>query len=273
MNPMNIIEYAEGLQARMKQELDNLNAEQDEIIKIGKTLTFIRGLITELKAFTRNYKFQSQTEEIQFFKEVKPVFLSQYFYYKKVFAIQLFNSFKAVKSRQSNYYQMLEQLERFIKKNREFYEYSLTGSTHLDEMYFTRNNHVNLSLNRDEKFSTGYDTILAKILSVELLKKFILSNLLKSEGAQTRSSPALTWTGSKTDLIEMIYALQYSESLNNGSADIKLIASTFENLFNVSLGDYYRIFLNIRLRKNSTTSFLDMLKQKLHDRIDDLNQA
>lgn len=265
MKSMNIIEFAEGLQAKMKQELDDLNADQDEIIKLGKTLTSIRNLISELKAFTRNYTFQSQAEEVQFFKEVKPVLLSQYFYYKKIFAIRLFDSFRDVKCRQANYYQLLQQLEKYAQKNLEFYEYCISGDTSLDGRYFTRNNKGHKSLDYDETFSTGYDTKLAKILSTELIKKHVL-NLLKSLTKNQVSGISLTWTGQKTDLTELIYALHSAEVFNNGSANIKLIASTFEEIFNVELGDYYRIFQEIRLRKKSQTTFIDKIRENLRQR-------
>jgi hypothetical protein len=263
MNPMNIIEFAESLRAKMKQELDNLNTDQDEIIKIGKVLTFIRGLITELKAFTRNYEFQNQAEEIQFFKEVKPVFLSQYFYYKKVFNIRLFDSFKDVKSRQANYYQMLQRLEAYMKKNLEFYEYCMSGETFLDAHYFTRSSQNHKSPDKDESFSTGYDTKLAKTLANEILKRYILDLLSKREiGDSTEYQFTLTWTAPKTSLVELMYALHASEVFNNGTASIKVIASMLEKLFNISLKDYYRAYLDITGRKKNQTVFLDAMKEK-----------
>jgi hypothetical protein len=268
MNSMNIIEFAESLQAKMKQELDNLNADHDEIIKIGKTLTFIRELIKELKAFTRNYKFQNHAEEIQFFKEVKPVFLSQYFYYKKVFTIRLFDSFKDVKSRQANYYQMLQQLAAYMEKNLEFYQYCMTNTSYLDQHYFRRNNHTAKSINRDEHFTTGYDTKLAKVLANESLKKYVLSALQRTQ-LETTGGIVLTWTGPKASLIELIYALHSMEVFNKGSADIKLIASAFESLFNISLGNYYRVMQEIRIRKSGQTTFLDTLKVKLQKRLEE----
>lgn len=260
---MNIIEFSESLEAKMKEELDNLNADQDELVKLGKTLASIRILISELKAFTRSYKFQSQAEEIQFFKEVKPVFLCQYLYHKKVFAIRLFDSFKDVKCRLANYYMLLERLEKSVAKNLEFYEYCMSGNTFMDAHYFTRNSQSHKSIDRDESFSTGFDTRLAKILANELVKEYIFKRLDQTDLVQ----PELTWTGSKTDVIELIYALHAMDVFNNGSADIKRVARAFERAFNVNLGDYYRIFINIRLRKSGKASFLDRLREKMIQRL------
>lgn len=268
MKSMNIIEFSDGLQVRMKQELETPAVDQDELIKVGKTLSFIRELIRELKAFTRNYKFKDQTEEIQFFKEVKPVFLSQYFYYKQIFATRLLDSFKDVKDRQANYHNILQNLEVYVNKNLEFYEYCISGNTFMDAQYFTRQQANYKSLNWDESFSTGFDVKLAKILANELVKKFVLISLQKSN-SEINEGPTLTWTESKASLIELIYALHSAKVFNKGVADIKHVASTFENLFNISLGNYYRVIQEIRIRKSGQTNFLDNLKSKLLKRLEE----
>jgi hypothetical protein len=61
----------------------------------------------------------------------------------------------------------------------------------------------------------------------------------------------LKWTASKASLIELLYALQTSGSFNNGSIDLKSLATSLENLFDIDLGNYYRVFQEIRIRKQS----------------------
>ncbi len=262
-----IIAFSEQLQSRVKGRLDELNTDQDELMNIGSFLSFVRSTIEELKAFTTTYKFSGETEEIKFFKEIKPVLLSQYFYYKKIFAIKLFDSFRDTKTRRTNYCKILQQLEKFVQKNLEFYEYCMTNAVFLDKHYFTRNVRNTKSIDRDANFSTGYDTKLAKFLANELTKKYILKLL---DHVDTKH-PGLNWTGSKTDLIELVYALHSVEAFNNGSADIKFIADSFRQFFNVDIGDYYRVFVNIRLRKSGQTNFLDELKNKLREKMNDFN--
>ncbi|HEX5170467.1 MAG TPA: RteC domain-containing protein [Cyclobacteriaceae bacterium] len=267
---MNIIDFSNGLEAKMKVELDNLRTAREGIAGIGKVLTFMRALIGELKAFTRTYKFQNEVEEIQFFKEVKPVFVSQYYYYSKVFEIRLFDSFSDSKSKLTNYCHILQQLELYAKKNRRFYEYSLSGNTCLDHQYFTRNQNSRISLEVDETFTTGYDSRLSRILANELIREYILE-LLKGVNENHPPKGQLTWTSQKIDLTELIYALHSAEVFNNGSATIKVIASAIEDFFNVSLGDYYRTFQEIRVRKKTQTPFLDRLKEKFIHRVNESN--
>ena len=82
----------------------------------------------------------------------------------------------------------------------------------------------------------------------------------------------LTWTGSKVGLIELIYAMAEAKVINNGNIDIKEIASTFEKLFKIDLGDFYRSFMEIRQRKRNNTKFLDLLRLNLKKRIDKFEQ-
>lgn len=51
-------------------------------------------------------------------------------------------------------------------------------------------------------------------------------------------------------LIDLIYALQSYAVFNMGKADIKAIATYFENVFEINLGDFYHTYLEIRNRKN-----------------------
>ena len=67
-------------------------------------------------------------------------------------------------------------------------------------------------------------------------------------------------------MIELIYAIQESGCFNHGEADIKLIASTFSSLFDISLGDIYRTYIDLRAR-NNPTKFLENLKNNLENRM------
>src|SRR5690606_35723375 len=147
----------------------------------------------------------------------------------------------------------------------------MTNTTYLDIHYFTRNRQPHKSIDRDETFTTGHDSKLAKVRANELLKKHILDLLKKSQDDRsTDTSVTLTWTGSKTDLIELIYALHSVDVFNNGTANIKVIASAFEDVFNISLGDYYRTFQDMRIRKRSQAPFIDMLREKLILRLNEM---
>jgi hypothetical protein len=82
----------------------------------------------------------------------------------------------------------------------------------------------------------------------------------------------LQWTDSKVALVEFIYALYAGKCFNNGNTSLKDIAFCCETLFNIEIGDFYRIFLEIRNRKKSRTQFLDKLKDKIIKMMDELDK-
>jgi hypothetical protein len=57
--------------------------------------------------------------------------------------------------------------------------------------------------------------------------------------------------------------LHVSGVFNKASADVKQIATHFENVFNVLLGNYYRTFQEIRIRKTGQVNFINELKEGL----------
>ena len=76
----------------------------------------------------------------------------------------------------------------------------------------------------------------------------------------------------KVALVEFIYALYAGKCFNNGNTSLKDIAFCCETLFNIEIGDFYRIFLEIRNRKKSRTQFLDKLKDKIIKMMDELDK-
>ena len=78
-----------------------------------------------------------------------------------------------------------------------------------------------------------------------------------------------TWTGSKTGLVEMIYGIYVKRSMNNGQIELKELADYFGSFLNIDLKDIYRIYLNIRSRKESRTLFLDSMTESLNRKMDE----
>lgn len=79
--------------------------------------------------------------------------------------------------------------------------------------------------------------------------------------------PMLNWTLSKTDLIELIYALHSSGAFNRGAATITQISRFFESSLHIQLGNTSVTFQEI-LRRKDSTAFLQKLKEKLDEHID-----
>ena len=74
--------------------------------------------------------------------------------------------------------------------------------------------------------------------------------------------PSIFWTASKTDLIELIYAIYATGACNHGKVQIKELTQLFEQLFGLPLGNTSLRFQEI-LRRKESTAFLSVLKTRL----------
>ena len=126
----------------------------------------------------------------------------------------------------------------------------------------------------DPKFTTSHDFKVARIIANDMLEVYLkeeLDRLKRTEPDEHKifaPKVKLNWTDSKASLIELIYALYYKGSFNNGQADIKEIAKYFEVVFNTDLGDVYRSYLEIKNR-NARTKFLSGLQNLLNDKMNE----
>jgi len=132
---------------------------------------------------------------------------------------------------------------------------------------------------RDSRFSTNCDYKVAKIFANDMLESYLTIELHKLEDKEcsmvantTFPKPRLTWTGNKSDLIEIIYALDTFACFNHGKTNLKSIVTYFENMFNIDLGaNISRVFSDLRIRQNRT-AFLDRLKYLLIERMDNADK-
>lgn len=187
----------------------------------------------ELKRIIEKHPLKDPDEEIEFFKDSKPKFYSQFIYYVKVFHIEI---------------------------------YRPTAESHLmGIMYFVRRQQDvrvlpdDLILSIDHSFSTIQSYKVSKLFTYELLRIYLntaISSLQMREGSEaSKMEKRLQWTGSKVSLIELIYSLQSVGVVNNGSADIKMLTAFFERTFQVELGNAYNVFQEMRLRKRREVVF------------------
>lgn len=262
---MDIITFSEGLNEQVRTMAEAAKGDEP-LAQSASMIRIIKELLHDLQQFAHNYTFVSPQEEIRFFKEMKPVLLSQYFYYKKRFDMTLFDSYKEASRKRQYYESELHKLEQFTRRHEEFVRYCVSGATYFDDVYFTRKEKIFSGL-IDTRFSTGYDEKLAHILANELIRNHIADLLQKTDIPQ-RSE--MIWTGSKTDAVELLVALHALGTVNNGDMDFRRFVRSFEQIFNIQFGNAYDFIKNIRARKGSRSNFIDELKQKFLQRLDQM---
>jgi hypothetical protein len=270
----------------LTEQLSFINQEVDDlIVKSVKSIEITLKIINNLKKQFLKDKTISPDTEINFFKNIKPKFTSLSIYHNAIFKIETKMPHGGERIAKKYLNNELKKLKRFFDNNLEFYNYHRTGSSFLDFKYFVRGNYdIKLRLDSfyfetDHNFSTSHDFKVAKILAYDLVQVYLetkLSNIEKKEykeKSQHEPKGKIIWTGSKVALTEILYALHTKGVFNNGAAELKEIASYFEEIFHIDLGQYRRTFLEIRDRKSDKTKFINSLVEELMKRMEETDET
>lgn len=270
----------------LTEQLNFISLEIDDpITKSEKSLEITLIVISNLKKQFLKDKIISVDSEIDFFKNIKPKFSSLSIYHNAIFKIETKMPYGGDRITKKYLNKELKKLKRYFDNNLDFYNYHRTGSSFLDFKYFVRGSQdVKLRLDSfffevDHSFSTSHDFKAAKILAHDLVQVYIETKLLKMENkdhkekSQHEPKGKIIWTGSKVALTEIMYAFHTKGVFNNGAAELKEIASYFEEIFHIDLGQYRRTFLEIRDRKSDKTKFINALEEELLKRMEETDET
>ena len=232
--------------------------------------------VREIKTLLAGYKFEALAEEIYFFKIIKPQFISKFIYYSKLLSIEVAipNAGKAVLK---EYFECeLLTLKTFYDQYTDFYEYYRRKATFLDNKYFVRNQFdLKTKLEAglydyDEKFATSHDHIVSQIIANDLLEKYLLEAITNIDGYAFKAIEEkliLSWSSSKSSLVELLYALYTSHTFNGGNIEFSEIVRYAEKTLNVDLGNFYKTLHEIKNRKTNKTKFLQLLNENLSNKL------
>ena len=206
---------------------------------------------------------------------------SRLIYYLRLFNIESKRPRCSDRHQKKYLNKQLDKLQYYFNDSLEFYEYFRRNSDFLDEQYFLRGK-ADIRLYpetyhffSDGKFSTSHDGAVARILAHDMIIIYLKTEIDKLRRSKRKKylkntevpSSNLCWSGSKTDLVEIIYALQASGALRNGQAEISRIANVCSNLFEIDLGNVYKTYSEIKSREIDRTKFIDKLKVSLETRM------
>ena len=255
----------------------------DPLKKASAGIEVANNSLSRLKEHVEQDDFENATEEIDFFKNIKPCPMSYLIYFSEMHSCECRKP-KAGESFQLRFFEKeLRKINKFFYRNNDFVQYMEQGHTYLDHQFFTRNHRKNypftptINYYQYPEFSSSHDMLWAKVQAMYRLIHYIRQALealkpgVQEYLAQT-SHTVMLWSGSKTALVELIYALYASGDLNHGTQDISTIASSFEDFFNIKLDNIYKTYSEIKARKNKRTKYLENLIVALESKMnkDDL---
>lgn len=263
------------------KEIGKSNCE--DTVKLEQGIAISKKTLNQMRLKIRANRFPSKKAEITFFKLQKPFvharliyFMHRHNYYSDRPKSQINVQKKYIKG-------LLKRLETKKNKHLEFYRYYDNGDKCLDYIYFTRRNtqleifHNDEHFDKDPEFCTSHGYQAAEVLAYKFLMIYYTKELDKLKIKESQQigkeirNPILnniTWTASKTDLVELVYALIACGAIKNGEVEIKNVVKACQLIFNIDLGNIYKTYTEIKARDKDLTKFLDNLKLSLTKKIE-----
>ncbi len=263
-----IAERADAIFAE-KVEKGFVNLSQDEL---EQTVTTLIKMLQELEVHTSQSQLSSRSE-IYYFKVVKPNIAGRVMFIHKLLVYERSYLANSNNCHREFYRSILEEIREYIDANKMMFVYYSMKSESFDSRYFTlKQSSVDQCLNQMSIdcysiLTPKHSVTFANFVYCELLNDYIskrLEELNNDDGNELISRMShLHWTGAKTNIVELGYSLFVSSNINGGVVTIKEIMDILSDMFNIDLGDYYRIFLDIKSRKKDRVSFLSNLRNML----------
>ncbi|WP_316795325.1 RteC domain-containing protein [Pedobacter agri] len=269
----------QDLLSKLEREMENF-IELPALERMRSELAAVRLALTKLKGVVGVSGFISQSEEVDFFKKVKPKFYSLLVLSAERYGFENARPLLAGKVRERFYEGQLDYISRFFHHHEFLYQYYRMGAVELDSFYFVRGAEPVGLIGGDlpaldPLFSTVGDYLFSKFMALERLREIVLSEMevpsLAGTGVvRSKKGRELRWTGDSCNLIELIYGVFDCRQINDGEVDLSDLMDVFEQCFQVNLSRYFRRFTEIKRRKSmSKTRFLDEMARVVNKRIED----
>jgi hypothetical protein len=257
---------------QLKAELNEMgNEDLTSFNNYEKPLESIRTTLQELKKIVLSKNFSNTEHEVLFFKEIKPFIMSRFLFL--TFVIQYDNLyFISAKSAEDHAKKTLKEKKSFLSTYKTYLIQLRNCNQKESGKYFVRNQFsppicpIYSEVLLNTQFSTFHSEVLSIFQSYNLIQNFLDR---KNQNPTNLTQPTqLKWTQNKTALIELIYALHCSSSINSGRGSIKDLKNIFESIFNVNLGNVYRAFHDFK-RREVRTPFIENLRKAMESKLDE----
>jgi hypothetical protein len=258
-------QHAENLAKRLLTEFRIIESlDCDNLQKILKKVELATILVQELQTHVIRYKLiQTETEQINFYKNCLPLIQKWLYANEFIYKIERDALLGTQEMKIAYYKEALHKLNlSYKKRTNEF------ACIRQNDREFEKSTLHSLSLSND--IVSVYQAYL--IAEVYLIKQ--INQLKSSETLDSNNQNAgtgLKWMKSKTDLVELCYALFYGNCIIDLSTQkpiqLTKLASILQSTFYTELKDYKRLFSDVKKRKVNET-FTFYLKQTIQHQID-----
>jgi len=283
MNQHSVMEKYNQIISDLLLKLDKIEDSSSKILEqVEFAIVQCKIALEQMREIVFQEGFPDQKSEMYFFKKLKPEVYSRLLYYIEVFDIQSKLPDYSIELLIQYYQKRMNKILDFMQEYHAEVQYFQCEFCHFDKNYFTRDNsEIPISKRNeyyliDEKFHTWHDHTFSEIIANQMLMRYIQNEVFRLQTKEDGNQPILKskprWTGDKVYLIELAYGMYYTGMINDGKTEIKTIVDTIAQLFDVNLENHSRTFHDIKRRKIDRTKFLDIMKSKLENKMDEFNK-
>lgn len=275
-----MIGITDTLYTEMQHAIRELAVTELPFLKRAERSFYIaESYLLKLREVIGTYNFQDEEEEIQFFKSIKPRFHKELIYWSEVVRIASRWPASTEVGQKRDLKQQVKEIRSQMERHKFLYDYSKLGRVDLDKFLFLREAEFIpfIPIDRtdlDRTFSTLAGNILASLMALEEVVTWLSTRHEKPvPDVSGEETPGLVWTGSKAQLIELVYALESYGVFNNGKTNVKEVMGYLQHCFKVDkVANYYGYFQGIRIRKKDRTPFLNGLIEHITRRMDESDE-
>lgn len=258
--------------------MDLFLKEIDQLIHSGETplemaekaIALCTTTLLNLHNIVEKEDFKSMEEEINYFRNIKPIPMSYLIYFSKVSNCEVSIPKVGVEHKVRFLKKEIKKINKFFNRQNCFVYYMEQNHHNLDHEFFTRNHRGKFYLGplltcfQDPKFSASHDMLWAMIQAMFRYIQYIRERLQQLQPGTQELQPEnppiqLVWTASKASLVEIIYALHGMGVFNHGTAELRTIVVAFERIFHKKLPNVYKSYSEMKLRKGAFAKFILMM--------------
>lgn len=251
----------------LSSELEQILQNDSEMnVKAKKAAKLISNTLTSFRNKIRKEGFPSNDDEIYFFKKIKPRIQAYLIFFSILSEIETSKYHMCDEEMKNLIEKKLRMFRYIMRENLDFVTYMKEGLIHLDRQYFIRHSEIpkitkhSATMLMDPEFSTTYDVVAANIIAHQMFLNYLCPET-EIQNKTLSYQSKLKWTASKSDFIELVYALQATTAINYGEIEIKEICTALQSIFQVNIEDPYRIFIDLCNRKTAPVKFIPKMEE------------
>lgn len=108
----------------LKRKLLAINVKESDTLKKAEEITpLLKNAFNYLRLFIHEYEFKDESEDILFFKEIKPILFCDLIYYQKMYNLEIHCSAGGYSELMVYFEKELFRIIDFFDKNKAFYRY------------------------------------------------------------------------------------------------------------------------------------------------------